>query len=80
MFTLTMIVLFVYLCFVGMALMTVLTEVSQDGHAAAIQRWNDSTFYGKIQMPFTYFGLGAVVFLSAVCVPIELLFRKVSGK
>jgi hypothetical protein len=80
MFTLTMIVLFVYLCFVGMALMTILTEMSQDGQAAVIQRWNDSTFYGKIQMPFTFFGLGAVLFLSSLAVPIELLFRKVSGK
>jgi hypothetical protein len=70
----------IYASFAIMALMTILAEIEQEGHAAAIQRWNDSTFYGKIQMPFTYFGLGAVVFLSAVCVPIELLFRKVSGK
>ncbi len=77
MFYIAMLILVVYLCFVAMAAMNVCTEISQDGQAAAIQRWNESSFYGRLELPFTYFGLIAVVVLTALAVPIEMLFRSV---
>lgn len=77
MFVFLIIVLCVYACTVIASLAAILTEISEVGHAATIQRWNDSDLYGRIQMPFTYFGLAAVVVLSALAVPIEMLFRPV---
>lgn len=77
MFNIAMVVLAVYLCFAVMAAMNVCSEISQDGQLAALQRWNESSFYGQLELPYTYFGLIAVVVLTALAVPIEMLFRSV---